>query len=97
VTTEILYWQIRRSDTLDKYRQAVVTHDEKLRESAMEEIQKFNSEAPSAKLRITGKVRAESLRTWRKGVRAEEAFGSRTKMFRGVAQDVHESYQEGGE
>jgi len=92
VTTEILYWQIRRSDLLDKYRQAVTSHDEGAREAVNEDIQQFNNDAPSLKLRITGKVKAESLRAWKKGVQVEERMGARAKMYRGVVEGVKEAY-----
>jgi hypothetical protein len=97
ITSEGLYWQIRKSDLLDKYREAVVSQDEVGRASVEEEVQKFNGEVPSGKLRITGKTKADSLRTWRKGVAMMEKYGTRTKGMRGVAEGVRDSYGNGEE
>lgn len=97
ITSEGLYWQIRKSDLLDKYREAVVSQDEAGRASVEEEVRKFNGEVPSGKLRITGKTKADSLRTWRKGVAMMEKYGTRTKGMRGVAEGVRDSYGNGEE
>lgn len=97
ITSEGLYWQIRKQDLLDKRREAVVTHDEEGRKSVDEEIQKFNNDVPSGKMRITGKTKADSLRTWRKGVAMSERYGTKTKGLREFAGNATDAYMGGGE
>lgn len=95
ITSEGLYWQIRKSDLLDKYREAVVSQDAEGRKSVDEEILKYNGDVPSPKLRITGKTRADSLRTWKKGTALMEKYGTRVKGMRGTAEAVRDSYGDG--
>lgn len=97
ITSEGLYWQIRKSDLLDKYREAVVSQDAEGRKSVDEEILKYNGDVPSPKLRITGKTRADSLRTWKKGAALMEKYGTRVKGMRGTAEAVRDSYGDGEE
>jgi len=91
-TSEILYWQIRRSDLLDNWREARTSLDEGGVASARQEIQKFNEQVPSPKLRITGKTLGDSWRNHQKAIRAEERFGAQAKMYRGIGSEVRETY-----
>jgi len=95
-TSAILYWQIRRLDLMDNWREARTSFDEEGLTSARQEIQKFNEQVPSTKLRITGKTLADSWRSHQKAVRAEERFGAQSKMYRGVGSEVRNAYLEKG-
>lgn len=97
ITSEVLYWQIRRADLLDKYQKARLTGDLEGLRSVQEETQKFNGEVPSPKMRITGKVQATSLRAMRKGNALAEKYGTRSKGTRAVGGYVREGFGEGGE
>lgn len=97
VMSEVFYWQTRRSDMMDRYWQAVRSGDQELRLEVLAAKDKYNAQVPQAKLRITGKDLADSVRTHRKQVRAGENYGASQKKYRGVAQDVQGAYMEGGE
>lgn len=97
VMSEVFYWQTRRSDMMDRYWQAVRSGDQELRLEVLASKDKYNAQVPQAKLRITGKDLADSVRTHRKQVRAGENYGASQKKYRGVAQDVQGAYMEGGD
>ena len=88
---EVIYWQTRRGDLLDRYWQAHKTGDEELREDVLAEIDRYNEGVPDTKLRVTGKDRALSIKTRRRANRLAETQGTSQKRYRGVA-----DYTEGG-
>lgn len=95
-TSAVLYWQIRRADLMDNWREARTTFDEIGMDSARTEIQKFNDQVPSPKLKIHGKDLHAGWKTHQKAIRAEERFGAQSKMYRSVGNEVRETYL-GGE
>lgn len=95
--SELYYWQGRRSDLMDRYWQAVRSGDEKLRLEVVQAHEDFKQQVPDRKLWITGKDRAESIRTHKKQVKAGENFGTMQKKYRGVVQGVEQAYGKGGE
>lgn len=94
VMSEVFYWQTRRSDIVDRYWQAVRSGDQELRLEVLAAKDKYNAQVPDAKLRVTGKDLAESVRNHRKQVRAGEKYGTAQKKYRGVAQEVGGAYEE---
>lgn len=92
VQSEVFYWQGRRSDLMDRYWQAVRSGDEILRNEVVKAHDAFFRTVPDRKLRITAKDRAESIRTHKKQVRAGEKYGTTQKKFRGVAEEVGDTY-----
>jgi hypothetical protein len=92
VQSEVYYWQGRRSDLMDRYWQAVRSGDEKLRTEVVKAQDEFSKNVPDRKLRITPKDRNESIRSHKKQVAAGEKYGTTQKKYRGVAQEVGDTY-----
>lgn len=97
VQGEVLYWQTRRGDLVDKYWKAVKAGDEELREDMREEIMKFNQKIPDRKLAITGKDLAASIKARRKANQAMERYSVNGKKYRGLAGTVGDAYEAGAE
>lgn len=93
VQGEVIYWQTRRGDLVDKYWKAVKAGDEELREDMREEIMKFNQKVPDRKLAITGKDLATSVKARRKAVQAMERYSVNGKKYRGLAGTVGDAYE----
>ena len=94
VMSEVFYWQTRRSDVMDRYWKAVRSGDQELRLEVLAFKDKYNAQVPDAKLRITGKDLAESVRAHRKQVKAGEKYGTAMKKYQGVAGEVGSAYEE---
>jgi hypothetical protein len=94
---EIIYWQLRRGDLMDKYWKAVRQEDADARAAIREDVLKFNEEIPDHGLRITGKDLASSVKTRKKANASVENRGTSQKRYRGIADEVGNSFMEGGE
>lgn len=90
VQGEIIYWQTRRGDLLDKYWKAVRTGDEEMRGEVLAGIAEFNKVIPDRKLHISGKDRADTVASRKKALRLGEKYGTPYKSTRGIAEDVRE-------
>lgn len=90
---EIIYWQTRRGDLLDKYWKAVRTGDEEMRGEVLAGIADFNQHLPDRKLHISGKDRADTVASRKKAMRLAEKYGTPYKSTRGIAGDVREDLE----
>ena len=87
---EIIYWQTRRGDLLDKYWKAVRNGDEEMRGEVLSGIADFNQHLPDRKLHISGKDRADTVASRKKAMRLAEKYGTPYKSTRGIAGGVRE-------
>lgn len=93
VSSEVMYWNIRRSDLMDKYRKAVITGDEEGRDEVREAVAKFNSQVPHRTIRLTQKDLNDNLRTWRRAVQAKERHQVTGKMYRRLGDELEPAYR----
>lgn len=87
---EIIYWQTRRGDLLDKYWKAVRDGDEEARAEVLSGIANFNQNLPDRKLHISGKDRADTVNSRKKAMKLAEKYGTPYKSTRGIAGGVRE-------
>jgi hypothetical protein len=85
ISGEVLYWQGRRQDLLDKYWRAVRDGDAEERADVREVIDAYNETVPDRGLRVTGKDITLMTRARKKGVREMERYGTAAKRYRSLA------------
>ena len=87
--SEQIYWRTRSQTLLDTRWKAISTRDKEMLEIADSNIQKFNKNLPKGyeAFRVTGKMKADSLRNHQKRVRDMEQ-GRVQKRLRGIQADV---------
>lgn len=90
--SEMIYWQTRRADLMDKYWKSVRTGDDELRDDTREVISLYNENLPDNSLRITGKDLAVSVRTRRKLLQEAEINGVSQKKYQGLARGIGEGF-----
>jgi hypothetical protein len=91
-SAEVMYWNIRRSDLMDKHRKAVTTQDEEGRLEVQEAVRRFNSEIPDTDLRLTNKDLNDNLRMTKKRIRKAEKNGTDSKMYKDVGRNIQGAY-----
>lgn len=94
ISSEKLYWQIRRADIMDRYWQAYRAGDEDGRKELDKTVQEWNAEVPDKDLRITGADKNRSLKQRKKNVLGMERYGAREKGLRDFSKGIRENYAE---
>jgi hypothetical protein len=92
-TGEYVYWVTRQQKLLDDRWDAVNTKDEKLLATVDKMIEDYNDSLPKGyeRLRITGKMIGDSIRTHRKTVRKKEQGRAASKRYQPLMDYVKES------
>lgn len=88
------YWTARRAIVLKLWSHSFGLRDSELRESALNDVKRYNAEVPFGSMRITGEQLAKSRTEHLRQIRLREAGITRTKAMRPLAREISSLHPE---
>lgn len=90
---EVMYWQLRHADLVERYTRAVQANDTKAVAVVRADKEEFNKVVPNFRMRITDKDLHDASKRVEKNNALREKYGTESKKYREVGQRAYNAYE----